>query len=116
VPMTLQQVLRWLWARLDDNLRQHRAPHTFFACSGGRRRLPYRPQVLAQRAPPVALLVAEREPTARPGGALGFPLRAMDEGVMPAPCSFARHKTVVRIAPSIWPSGPLDLVTRLVHG
>jgi|RhiMetdeSRZDD1v2_1073273.scaffolds.fasta_scaffold153555_4 hypothetical protein len=78
--------------------------------------LPHRPQVLAQREPPVALLVAEREPTARQGGELCFHLRDMDEGVIPAPFSFARHQTVVRIAPIIWPSGPLGLVTRLFQG
>lgn len=47
--------------------------------------LPPRRQVLAPRAQPVALLVAEREPTARQGGELRFHLRDMDEGVMPAP-------------------------------
>jgi hypothetical protein len=47
--------------------------------------LPHRPQVLAQREQPVALLVAEREPTACQGGELGFHLRDMDEGVIPAP-------------------------------
>ena len=45
-----------------------------------------------------------------------FHLRDMDEGVMPAPCSFPRHQTVVRIDPIILPSGPLDLVTRLLQG
>ena len=78
--------------------------------------LPHRRQVLAQREQPVALLVAERDPTARQRGALGFHLRDMDEGVMPAPFSCSRHQTVVRIDPIIVPSGPLDLVTRLLQG
>jgi hypothetical protein len=64
----------------------------------------------------VALLVAEREPTARQRGALGFHLRDMGEGVVPAPFSFSRHQTVVRIDPIIWPSSPLDLVPRLLQG
>ena len=45
-----------------------------------------------------------------------FHLRDMDEGVMPAPFSCPRHQTVVRINPLIVPSGPLDLVTRLLQG
>ena len=47
--------------------------------------LPHRRQGLAQCEQPVALLVAERDPTARQGGELGFHLRDMDKGVMPAP-------------------------------
>ena len=30
VPVELQQVLRWLWKRIDDNRMQHRAQKTFF--------------------------------------------------------------------------------------
>jgi hypothetical protein len=115
-PGQLQQGRRWLGARLEAKRRPHRAPHPFLACGGGRRRRPPRPHVLAHRAPPVARLVAERAPPARPGGALGVPRRDLDAGVMPAPCSGARHQPVVRLAPSLWPAGPLALVTRLVHG
>ncbi len=53
--------------------------------------LPHCTQVLAQREQPVALLVAERDPTARQGGELRFHLRDMDEGVIPAPFSFSRY-------------------------
>ena len=42
--------------------------------------------------------------------------RDMREGVMPAPCYFSCSQAVVRIAPIIVPSGPRDLVTRLLHG
>ena len=64
----------------------------------------------------MALLVAEYHPTAGQRGALGFHRRDMGKGVIPAPCSFSRHQTVVRIDPIIVPSGPLDLVTRLLQG
>ena len=63
----------------------------------------------------MALLVVERDPTARQCGKLRFHLRDMDEGVIPAPFSFSRHQPVVRIDSIIVPSGPLDLVTRLLQ-
>ena len=77
--------------------------------------LPHRSEVLAQREQLLALLGAERDPTARQRGALGLHLCDMAEGVIPAPFSCSRHQTVVRIDPIILPSGPLDLVTRLLQ-
>ena len=78
--------------------------------------LPHRREVLAQREQPVALLVAERDPPAGQRGEVGFHLRDMRAGVIPAPFSFSCYQAVVRIAPIIVPSGPRDLVTRLLHG
>ena len=71
--------------------------------------LPNRRQVLAQREQPVALLVAERDATARQCGALRCHRRDMDEGVMPAPFSFSCHETVGQDRPdhsAVWPAGP----------
>jgi hypothetical protein len=78
--------------------------------------VPHRRQVLAHSQHPLARLVAARDPTARQRGEVGCHLRAMGEGVVPAPVSCSRHQTVVRIDPSIVPSGPLDLRPRLLHG
>ena len=78
--------------------------------------LPHHCEVLAQREQPVALLIAARDPPAGPRGALGFHLRDMRAGVMPAPFEFSCHQTVVRIDPIILPSGPRGLVTRLFQG
>ena len=64
----------------------------------------------------MALLVAARDPTARQRGELGFHLRDMAEGVVPAPFQCSRYPPVVRIDPILVPSGPLDLVTRLLQG
>jgi hypothetical protein len=116
VPVALQQGRRGLWAGSKEHRRQPGPPETFLeGCRSGRR-LPPRRAVLAQRAPPVALLLAARAPPVGSRGAVGVHRRALGEGLLPAPCSCARHPPVVRLAPSIWPSGPLDLVTRLLHG
>ena len=63
----------------------------------------------------MALLVAERAPPAGQRGEVGFHLRDMREGVIPAPFSFSCYQAVVRIDPILLPSGPLDLVTRLLQ-
>ena len=115
VPVALPQGLRGRWKRLAAHLRPPRAPQTFLERCCGRRRLPHRPQVLAQREHPGARLVGARAPTARQGGALRFHRRARDEGVLPAPCACSRHPTVVRLDALLWPSGPLALVTRLLQ-
>ena len=78
--------------------------------------LPHRREVLAQREQPVALLVAERDPPAGQRGEVGFHLRDMRAGVIPAPFSFSCYQAVVRIDPILLPSGPLDLVTRRLQG
>ena len=115
VPVALPQGLRGRWKRLAAHRRPPRAPQTFLERCCGRRRLPHRPQVLAQRAHPGARRGGARAPTARQGGALRFHRRARDEGVLPAPCACSRPPTVVRLDALRWPSGPLALVTRLLQ-
>jgi hypothetical protein len=116
VPVELQQGLRGLGAGINEHLMQYGPQATFFEGFRSGRMLPHRREVLAQREPPVALFLAERAPPVGQRGEVGFHRRDLGEGLMPAPCSFSRHEPVVRLDPILLPSGPLDLVTRLLHG
>jgi hypothetical protein len=109
-------VLRGLGAGINAHLKQYCPQEPFFEGFRSGQRLPHRREILAQREPPVALLLAERALPVGQRGEVGFHRRDLGAGLIPAPFSCSRHQPVVRIDPIILPSGPLDLVTRLLQG